>query len=74
MSIHIYATLDFSQLHFVLPFVLASLRLMHLMVLHYIPGPVNPLGVSGNLWQIYICIEIKYKIMVRLPLTCYKKR
>jgi len=35
-------------LHFVLPFVLAGLALMHLIVLHDTVGSGNPLGVSGN--------------------------
>jgi ubiquinol-cytochrome c reductase cytochrome b subunit len=43
------ATLNrFFSLHFVLPFVLAALALMHLIVLHDSVGSGNPLGVSGN--------------------------
>ena len=43
------ATLNrFFSLHFVLPFVLAALALMHLIVLHETAGSGNPLGVSGN--------------------------
>jgi ubiquinol-cytochrome c reductase cytochrome b subunit len=43
------ATLNrFFALHFVLPFVLAALALMHLIVLHDGAGSSNPLGVSGN--------------------------
>ena len=43
------ATLNrFFSLHFVLPFVLAALALMHLIVLHDSAGSGNPLGVSGN--------------------------
>ena len=43
------ATLNrFFSLHFVLPFVLAALALMHLIVLHDTAGSGNPLGVSGN--------------------------
>ena len=43
------ATLNrFFALHFVLPFVLAALALMHLIVLHDTAGSSNPLGVSGN--------------------------
>ena len=43
------ATLNrFFALHFVLPFVLAALVLMHLIVLHDTAGSSNPLGVSGN--------------------------
>ncbi len=43
------ATLNrFFALHFVLPFVLAALALMHLIVLHDSAGSGNPLGVSAN--------------------------
>jgi len=43
------ATLNrFFALHFVLPFVLAALVLMHLIALHERAGSSNPLGVSGN--------------------------
>ena len=44
------ATLNrFFALHFVLPFILAALVLMHLIALHDSAGSGNPLGVSGNL-------------------------
>lgn len=43
------ATLNrFFSLHFVLPFVIAALALMHLITLHDSAGSGNPLGVSGN--------------------------
>ena len=43
------ATLNrFFALHFVLPFILAALVLMHLIALHDSAGSGNPLGVSGN--------------------------
>lgn len=43
------ATLNrFFALHFVLPFILAALVLMHLIALHDTVGSSNPLGVSGN--------------------------
>jgi len=43
------ATLNrFFALHFVLPFVLAALALMHLIALHDSVGSGNPLGVSAN--------------------------
>ncbi|PIM97189.1 hypothetical protein CDL12_30341 [Handroanthus impetiginosus] len=38
----------FFALHFVLPFVLAALVIMHLIALHASAGSGNPLGVSGN--------------------------
>jgi len=43
------ATLNrFFALHFLLPFILAALVLMHLIALHDSAGSGNPLGVSGN--------------------------
>jgi ubiquinol-cytochrome c reductase cytochrome b subunit len=43
------ATLNrFFALHFVLPFILVALVLMHLIALHDTAGSSNPLGVSGN--------------------------
>ena len=43
------ATLNrFFALHFVLPFVLAALVLMHLITLHDKAGSGNPLGISNN--------------------------
>jgi ubiquinol-cytochrome c reductase cytochrome b subunit len=43
------ATLNrFFALHFVLPFILAALVLMHLIALHDTAGSSNPLGISGN--------------------------
>lgn len=43
------ATLNrFFALHFLLPFVLAALALMHLIALHDTVGSSNPLGISGN--------------------------
>jgi ubiquinol-cytochrome c reductase cytochrome b subunit len=43
------ATLNrFFALHFVLPFILAALALMHLIALHETAGSSNPLGISGN--------------------------
>ena len=43
------ATLNrFYSLHFILPFILAALALMHLIALHDSAGSGNPLGVSGN--------------------------
>ena len=43
------ATLNrFFSLHFVLPFVIAALALMHLIALHDSAGSGNPVGVSGN--------------------------
>ncbi len=38
----------FFALHFVLPFILAALVLMHLIALHGTVGSSNPLGISNN--------------------------
>jgi ubiquinol-cytochrome c reductase cytochrome b subunit len=43
------ATLNrFFALHFVLPFILVALVLMHMIALHDSAGSSNPVGVSGN--------------------------
>ncbi len=43
------ATLNrFFALHFVLPFILAALAVMHLISFHETAGSNNPLGISGN--------------------------
>lgn len=43
------ATLNrFFALHYLLPFVLAALALVHLIALHDSAGSGNPLGISGN--------------------------
>ena len=43
------ATLNrFFALHYLLPFILAALILMHLIALHDTAGSSNPLGISGN--------------------------
>ena len=43
------ATLNrFFALHFLLPFILAALVLMHLIALHGSAGSGNPLGISPN--------------------------
>ena len=43
------ATLNrFFALHFLLPFVLAALVIMHLIAMHDTVGSGNPLGISGN--------------------------
>lgn len=43
------ATLNrFFSLHFVLPFILAALALMHLIAMHDTVGSSNPLGISAN--------------------------
>ena len=43
------ATLNrFFALHYLLPFILAALVLMHLIALHDRAGSSNPLGISAN--------------------------
>jgi len=43
------ATLNrFFALHYLLPFILAALALMHLIALHEKAGSSNPLGISAN--------------------------
>ena len=43
------ATLNrFFSLHFVLPFIIATLAMLHLVSLHDTAGSGNPLGISGN--------------------------
>ena len=43
------ATLNrFFALHYILPFILVALVLMHLIALHDTAGSSNPLGISGN--------------------------
>lgn len=43
------ATLNrFFALHFLLPFILAALVVMHLIAYHDVVGSGNPLGISGN--------------------------
>jgi len=63
------ATLNrFFALHFVLPFVLAALALMHLIALHDVVGSSNPLGVSGN-YDSYsfpgLCFTIRSNVFMR---------
>nr|YP_009573146.1 cytochrome b [Aspergillus pseudoglaucus]QBF44539.1 cytochrome b [Aspergillus pseudoglaucus] len=43
-----YGDVLFFALHFLLPFVLAALALMHLIAMHDTVGSSNPLGISGN--------------------------
>jgi len=41
----------FFAIHFLLPFILAALVIMHLMALH-VNGSSNPIGISGNMDRI----------------------
>jgi ubiquinol-cytochrome c reductase cytochrome b subunit len=61
------ATLNrFFSLHFVLPFVLAALALMHLIVLHETAGSGNPLGVSGNYERIPFAPYYLFKDLITI--------
>ena len=61
------ATLNrFFSLHFVLPFVLAALALMHLIVLHDTAGSGNPLGVSGNYERISFAPYYLFKDLITI--------
>lgn len=61
------ATLNrFFALHFVLPFVLAALVLMHLIALHDSAGSSNPLGVAGNFDRIAFAPYFLFKDMVTI--------
>jgi ubiquinol-cytochrome c reductase cytochrome b subunit len=61
------ATLNrFFALHFVLPFVLIALVLMHLIVLHDTAGSSNPLGVSGNYDRITFAPYFLFKDLITI--------
>jgi ubiquinol-cytochrome c reductase cytochrome b subunit len=61
------ATLNrFFALHFVLPFVLAALVLMHLIALHETAGSSNPLGVSGNYDRITFAPYFLFKDLITI--------
>jgi ubiquinol-cytochrome c reductase cytochrome b subunit len=61
------ATLNrFFSLHYLLPFVLAALALMHLIVLHDTVGSGNPLGVSGNYDRIPFAPYFLFKDLITI--------
>jgi ubiquinol-cytochrome c reductase cytochrome b subunit len=61
------ATLNrFFALHFILPFILAALVLMHLIALHDSAGSGNPLGVSGNYDRISFAPYFLFKDLVTI--------
>ena len=61
------ATLNrFFALHFLLPFVLAALALMHLIALHDGGGSNNPLGVSGNYDRIAFAPYFIFKDLITI--------
>ena len=61
------ATLNrFFSLHFVLPFILAALALMHLIALHDTAGANNPLGISGNYDRISFAPYYLFKDLITI--------
>ena len=61
------ATLNrFFSLHFVLPFILVALVLMHLIALHDTAGSSNPLGVSGNYDRITFAPYYLFKDLITI--------
>ena len=61
------ATLNrFFALHFVLPFVLAALVLMHLIALHDTAGSGNPLGISGTYDRISFAPYYLFKDLITI--------
>jgi len=61
------ATLNrFFALHFVLPFILVALVLMHLIALHDTAGSSNPLGISGNYDRLTFAPYFLFKDLVTI--------
>jgi ubiquinol-cytochrome c reductase cytochrome b subunit len=61
------ATLNrFFALHFVLPFILAALVLMHLIALHDTAGSSNPLGVTGNVDRLPMAPYYLFKDLITI--------
>jgi len=61
------ATLNrFFALHFVLPFVLAALVLMHLIALHDRAGSGNPLGFGGNYDRVTFAPYFLFKDLITI--------
>jgi ubiquinol-cytochrome c reductase cytochrome b subunit len=61
------ATLNrFFALHYLLPFVLAALVLMHLIALHDTAGSSNPLGISGNYDRVTFAPYFLFKDLITI--------
>ena len=61
------ATLNrFFALHYLLPFVLVALVLMHVIALHDRSGSSNPLGISGNYDRIPFASYFLFKDLVTI--------
>ncbi|GAB3696179.1 hypothetical protein GCM10028814_35070 [Angustibacter aerolatus] len=56
----------FFALHYLLPFILAALVLMHLIALHGTAGSSNPLGISGNYDRIPFAPYYLFKDLVTI--------
>ena len=66
------ATLNrFFSLHFLLPFVLAALALVHLIVLHDTAGSGNPLGISGNYERVPFAPYYLFKDLITIWLYVF---
>lgn len=66
------ATLNrFFSLHYLLPFILAALALMHLIALHDGAGSSNPLGVSGNYDRIPFAPYYLFKDLITIFATIF---
>jgi ubiquinol-cytochrome c reductase cytochrome b subunit len=66
------ATLNrFFALHFVLPFILAALVLMHLIALHDTAGANNPLGISANYDRITFAPYYLFKDLITIFLFIF---
>lgn len=66
------ATLNrFFSLHFVLPFILAALVLMHLIALHDSAGSSNPLGISANYDRITFAPYYLFKDLITIFVTIF---
>ena len=61
------ATLNrFFALHYLLPFILVALVLMHLIALHDTAGSSNPLGISGNYDRITFAPYYLFKDLITI--------
>nr|QNS38560.1 apocytochrome b [Paracoccidioides sp. 'americana'] len=66
------ATLNrFFSLHFLLPFILAALALMHLIAFHDIVGSGNPLGISGNYDRLPFAPYFIFKDLITIFIFCF---
>jgi len=62
------ATLNrFFSLHYLLPFILAALALLHMMTLH-VPGSSNPLGLSANVDRVPMHPYYMFKDLITILL------